>query len=92
MIRVLVLYEREPDAERYAEHAELCRRVEKGTFRHGKVFGAPMGDPIYHYYAEWEFVDMETFREASRTPEFAATGRDAMELGVPFHVLFAEVE
>jgi hypothetical protein len=51
-----------------------------------------MGDPVYHYYAEWEFPSMEAFREASRTPEFAATGRDAMELGIPFHVLFAEIE
>jgi hypothetical protein len=92
VVRVFVLYEREPDPERYAEHAELCCRVEGGTFRHGKVFGAPMGDPIYHYYAEWEFSDMEAFRTASRTPEFAATGRHAMELGIPFHVLFAEVE
>jgi hypothetical protein len=92
VIRVFVLYEREPDPVRYEQHAELCRRVEAGTFRHGKVFGAPMGDPIHHYYAEWEFPDMESFRAASRTPEFAATGRDAMELGVPFHVLFAEIE
>jgi hypothetical protein len=92
MVRAFVLYEQEPDPERYAQHAELCRRVEGGTFRHGRVFGAPMGEPIYHYYAEWEFPDMEAFREASRTPEFAATGRDAMELGVQFHVLFAEIE
>ncbi len=35
---------------------------------------------------------MESFRAASRTPEFAATGRDAVELGVPFHVLFAEIK
>lgn len=92
MVRVFVLYEREPDPERYEEHAELCRGVEGGVFRHGKVFGAPAGDPGHCYYAEWEFPSMEAFREASRTPEFAATGRDAMELGVPFHVVFAEIE
>ena len=91
MIRAFVLYESEPDAGRYERHAELCRRVPGGTFRHGKVFGAPMAEPGFRYYAEWEFADMDAFRAAARTEEFAATGKDAMELGVPFQVLFAEV-
>ena len=56
MVRVVVLYDEEPDAQQYAEHAELCRRVPGGTFRHGKVFGAPMGEPAHRYYAEWEFA------------------------------------
>ena len=92
MVRAFVLYEQEPDPERFERHAELCRRVEGGRFRHGRVFGAPMGEPRYRYYAEWEFDDMDAFKTAARTPEFAATGKDAMEMGVPFHVHFAEVE
>jgi hypothetical protein len=91
MIRVFIVYEQEPDPERYERHAELCRRVEGGAFRHGKVFGSPFGDPRYAYYAEWEFPDLDAFKAASRTPEFAATGKDAMEMGVPFHVLFADL-
>jgi hypothetical protein len=91
VIRVFVVSEQEPDPERYERHAELCRRVEGGTFRHGKVFGAPMGDPPYAYYAEWEFADRDAFKAAARTPEFAETGRDAMALGIPFHVMFADV-
>ncbi len=91
MIRALVVYEEEPDPQRYSRHAELCRRVPGGTFRHGKVFGAPVGEPRFAYYAEWEFPDREAFQQAARTPEFMATGKDAQELGVPFHVLFAEV-
>ncbi len=91
MIKAFVLYEQEPDASRYEQHAELCSRVEGGIFRHGKVFGAPMGQR-YAYYAEWEFPDMEAFKAAARTDEFAATGRDAAEMGIPFHVHFAEVE
>jgi len=39
VIRVFVVYEEEPDPERFEQHAELCRRVEGSTFRHGKVFG-----------------------------------------------------
>jgi hypothetical protein len=91
MVRAFVLYEQEPDPARFESHAELCRKVEGGEFRHGRVFGAPMGEPKFRYYAEWEFPDMDAFKAAARTPEFMATGKDAMEMGVPFHVHFAEV-
>jgi uncharacterized protein (TIGR02118 family) len=90
--RVFVVYEEEPDAERYERHAELCRAVPGGTFRHGKVFGAPMGEPKFRYYAEWEFPDRETFKSAMQSSEMAATGKDAMEMGARFHVHFAEVQ
>jgi hypothetical protein len=92
VIRVFVVYEAEPDPDRYEQHAELCRRVPGGTFRHGKVFGAPMGEPRFKHYAEWEFPDMEAFKAAARTPEFQNTGVDAMEMGIPMAVQFAEVE
>lgn len=92
MIRVFIVYDEEPDAARYEHHAELCRRVEGGTFRHGKVFGSPMGEPLHRYYAEWEFADLDAFKAAARTPEFAETGKHAMALGIPFHVHFASVE
>ena len=91
MVRAFVLYESEPDPERYERHVELCRQVPGGTFRHGKVFGAPMGEPPYAYYAEWEFPDREAFKAAARSEEFMATGKDAMEMGGRFHVLFADV-
>ena len=91
MVRAFVLYESEPDGERYARHAELCHKVPGGTFRHGKVFGAPMGEPRYPYYAEWEFADRDAFKAAARTPEFAETGKDALAMGIPFHVMFADV-
>ena len=91
MIRAFVVYEGELDPNRVEQHAELCRRVEGGTFRHGRVFGAPVGEPRFRYYAEWEFADMDAFKAAARTPEFMETGRDAMAMGVPFHVHFADV-
>jgi hypothetical protein len=92
MIRVFVVYEEEPDAERYAQHAELCRRVPGVTFRHGKVFAAPFGELAFKYYAEMEFSDMDAFRAAAKTPEFAATGKDSQEMGYRSQVHFAEVE
>ena len=91
MIRVFVVYDAEPEAERYERHAELCRKVPGSTFRHGRVFGTPMGEPKFSYYAEWEFADMDAFKSAARTDEFMATGKDAMEMGVPFQVHFADV-
>jgi len=91
MVKVFVLYEQEPEPDRFERHAEICRRVGGGTFRHGKVFGAPTGQK-FAYYAEWDFPDMDAFKTAARSDEFAATGRDAAEMGVPFHVHFAEVE
>jgi hypothetical protein len=92
MVRAFVVYDTEPDPERYEQHAELCRTVPGSTFRHGRIFGAPMGEPDHRYYAEWEFADMDAFKAAARTDEFMATGKDAMEMGVPFHVNFAQVD
>jgi hypothetical protein len=91
VIRVFMVYEQEPEPDRYEQHAELCRQVAGGTFRHGRIFGAPSGEPRYHYYAEWEFPDRDAFKAAARTPEFAATGEDAMAMGIPFQVHFADV-
>ena len=91
MVRAFVVYEKAPDPERYEQHAELCRQVPGSTFRHGPVFGAPMGEPAFRYYAEWEFADMDAFKAAARTDEVMATGKDAMEIGIPFQVLFAEI-
>jgi hypothetical protein len=92
MVRAIVLYEEEPDEARYAQHAELCRKVPGGTFRHGRIFGAPMGEPPYRYYAEWEWPDKDAFKSAARSEEFMATGKDAMEMGGKFTVMFAGVD
>ena len=91
MIRVFRVYEQEPDPARYEQHAELCRQVEGAVFRHGKVFGTPAGEPSFRYYAEFEFPDLDAFKAAARTPEFTKTGVDAMAMGVPFQVHFADV-
>lgn len=91
MIRVLVLYDQEPEAERYQQHVELCQQVDGATFRHGKVFGSPSGESHFAYYAEFEFPDMETFKTVARSPEFTKTGVDAMAMGIPFQAHFADV-
>ena len=92
MVRAVIQYEREPDPERYSRHLEeFTRPVPCDAFRHGKAFGSPFGDPPFAYYAEFEWADMDGFNAAVRSEEFAAAGKDAMEMGIPFTVAFAEI-
>jgi hypothetical protein len=92
MIRVIAVYQGEPDAARYEQHAELCRRVPGSTFRHGKVLRTLHGEPELAYYGEFEFPDLESFQAVARSDEMAATGRDAAEMGIPHSVYLVEVE
>ncbi len=92
MVRAVIQYQGEPDPERYARHVEeFVTKVDCNAFRHGKAFGAPLGEPAFGYYAEFEWDDMDAFKTAVRTEEFAASGKDAMEMGIPFSVTFTEV-
>jgi hypothetical protein len=92
MVRAIVLYEAEPDPDRYARHnEEFSFRVECSAFRHGKIFGSPFGEPPARYFAEFEWEDMDAFKRAANSPEFAAAGADAMAMGIPFTVQFAEI-
>jgi hypothetical protein len=92
VVIVLVTYDELPDPDRYAEHAALCHAVPGGEFAHGPVFGSPMGEPAFAYTAEWRFPDMDAFKAATRTPEFAATGKDAAEMGIAFRVHFCDLK
>jgi EthD domain-containing protein len=91
MHRVIVLYDEVPDADSYAEHVELCHKVPGSTFRHGKVFGSPMGEPAHKYYAEFEFADADAFKTAVRSDEFMAAGKDVAARGLRPTIEFAEV-
>ena len=92
MVRAVIQYESEPEAERYARHLEeFTNPVQCDGFRHGKAFGAPFGEPAFAYYAEFEWADMDAFKNAVRSEEFAAAGKDAMEMGIPFTVTFVEL-
>ena len=90
MIRVFVVYEQEPDPDRYQTHAELCQKVPGGIFRHGKVTRTLFGNELA-YYAEWEFPDRDAFKAAAQTEQFAATGKDAAELGIAHSVYVVDI-
>jgi hypothetical protein len=93
VIRAIIQYESEPDPERYQQHIdEFIPPVECSAFRHGKVFGSPFGEPACRYYAEFEWDDMDAFKAAVSSEAFAASGKDAMAMGIPFTVHFASIE
>ncbi|HXH89883.1 MAG TPA: EthD family reductase [Gaiellaceae bacterium] len=92
MVRAVIQYEREPDPERYQRHLdEFVAPIECKAFRHGKAFGAAVGEPPFAYVAEFEWDDKDAFKAAVRSEEFAASGKDAMEMGIPFTVTFVEL-
>jgi hypothetical protein len=93
VIRAIIQYESEPDPDRYRQHLdEFVPPVECSAFRHGKVIGSPFGEPTYKYYAEFEWEDKDAFKDAVNSEAFAASGKDAMAMGIPFTVNFVSVE
>jgi hypothetical protein len=92
VIRVMVVYREQPDADRYEQHCELCRRVAGSTFRHGRVLRTIHGEPELRYYAEFEFPDLAAFQAVADSEELRATGADAAEMGVPHSVYLISVD
>jgi hypothetical protein len=93
VVRAIVLFEAEPDPDRYQQHIDdFGSKVPCTAVRHGKIFGSPFGEPKFRHYAEFEWDDMESFKAAVNGPEFAESGKDAMEMGIPFTVHFASIE
>ncbi len=93
MIKAIALWGEQPDPEHYAKHCELARTVPGVTLREGRVFGSPPGTtPAAAWFAELEFEDMDAFKRAASSPEFAATGEDAASFGIPLQIFFTEVE
>ena len=84
MVRAFVLYEGDVDPERYQQHLDEFVTPIPATFRHGKIVATPIGEERFHHYAEFEFPDMESFQKVANSPEFAAAGKDAATMGIPF--------
>ena len=67
MVRVVVLYDEEPDPQRYEQHVELCRcgpgRRRSAT---GRSSARRWASRTHRYYAEWELPDQDAFKAAAR--------------------------
>ena len=90
MIRVFVLYSEMPDAERYAQHVELCRQVPATAFRHGPVTQTIEGAPLA-YYAEYEFADTAAYVEVAKSGAFGPPAEDAAAMGYASSVHVADI-
>jgi len=91
MFKAVVLWERAPDAEWYARHAEVSKMVPGATFRAGRIFGGPAGEPDRQQYAEFEFADRDAFNRGMASEEMKNAVDDAMTRNIPLHVYFVEL-
>jgi hypothetical protein len=91
LIRVFVVYEQEPDPDRYEQHVVFCRKVPNAIFRHGRITRTLAGEELA-YYAEFEFPDDDAYKSALKGEEFRATGADAQAMGVPHRIYVTEVK
>ena len=76
MVKVFVVYDAEPDRERYACHAGLRRLVPGSTFRHCMVFRTSCRPRQFRCFTEWESGNLDAFKGAARSPAVAQTGSD----------------
>ena len=84
MVRAVIQYEREPEPERYARQIEeFTAKVECQAFRHGKVLGAPMGEPAHAYYAEWSSPTRTRSRAAPRKRRVHGNGQGRVQARLP---------
>ena len=92
MVRAVIQYEREPDPERYARHVEEF--APKSTARRsgtGRRSARPSASRRSRTTPSSSGTRLDAFKTAARSDEFAASGKDAMEMGIPFTVTFVEV-
>ena len=91
MYKAVVLWEDAPDPDWYKRHGDLCKQVPGVTFRAGRIFGSPAGEPDRKQYAEFEFPDRESFNRGMTSDEMKAAVDDGLTQNIPFHVYFVEI-
>ena len=90
MVRVFVLYDEQPDPERYEQHVVLSREHVPGSvIRHGRVLGT--GCPTPTPPTTSSTSSRTATRGKAAQDGLMAAGKDAMEMGIPFRVYFSEI-
>lgn len=83
-VKLVVLYRKPADVDAFMEHYEQVHLPLVAKTPHliktivGKVTGSPMGEPAYFLTAEMLFADAARFKEAMRSEENRAAGKDLM--------------
>ncbi len=99
MVKCVAVYEPPADKEQFDEyyrstHLPLVRKM-PGLKRLevSRVFGAPMGEPLYHMMAEMYFEDRDAMFAALQSEEGQAAAKDVISFaGDVVHLMFADVE
>ncbi len=93
MVRAFVLYESEPDPERYRQHIDEFALE-------GLMLGVPAREDLRVAVRRAQVPLLRGVRVGrhgrlqggrANSEEFAASGKDAMAMGIPFTVHFAEI-
>lgn len=83
-VKLVALYRKPDDVDAFMKHYEQVHLPLVAKTPHlertviGKVTGSPMGEPAYFLMAEMFFPDAERFKEAMRSEENRAAGKDLM--------------
>ena len=86
MVRAIIQYETEPDAERYARHLEeFVPRWSAALSVTVKIFGSPFGEPSARYYAEFEWDDMDAVQGSDELGGIRRVGSRRDGDGHPLH-------
>jgi len=93
-IKLVALYRKPDDVDAFMQHYEEVHIPLVAKTPHlmktvvGKVTGSPMGESPYFLIAEMYFPDAERFREAMRSEENRAAGKDLMSFARDLVTLF----
>lgn len=84
---------KEFDDKYYNEHLPLAQKMPGlQLIEISKVTGAPMGDPAYYLMAELYFDSIDAVKEAMKSPEGKAAGKNLMSFaGELVTMMYAEV-
>ena len=81
-----------PDPARYEQHdRDSSSKVPGATIRHGKVFGRRFRRARVRALLRVRVPGHGRVQGRHAVEEFAAAGKDAMEMGIPFNVYFVEL-
>ncbi|WP_054948841.1 EthD family reductase [Numidum massiliense] len=84
MVKLIALYKQPEDKEAfdkhyYGPHTEVTKKIPGlRKMKVTKVIGSPMGKSDYYLMCEMYYDSLEAFKEAMKTDEAKASGKDLM--------------
>ncbi len=97
-VKLVALYRKPDDVDAFMTHYEQVHLALVAKTPHlmktviGKVTGSPMGEAAYFLTTEMFFPDANRFKEAMRSDENRAAGKDLIEFAGKLVTLFVVEE